>query len=313
MQARGAFGLPNVSLKDFARRAGTTGRTGLSQEQTLATTPPTTPPTTPARKTGSSDPRDDAFIREVDEAYREDELKKFVATWGRWILLAVVVGLAALGGWFWWTAEQQKRVEALSEQFSAALVKVESGGSTEALAELEKIGQSGNASYRALATMTKSGLALQGGELDKAVADLKRVVDDPQAAGPLRDVAEIKLLRLQFDTLTPADILKRTERFVAGDSPWFPVAGEMAALAHLKAGAPDKAGPLFYRIAADERTPQATRARAEQMAAALGQDVTKIAAEREKAAKAKADAETADAAEAGAEAPAAADDAGTAK
>jgi hypothetical protein len=258
----------------------------------LATTPPTTPPTSPGRRT---DPRDDAFIREVDEAYREDEFRKFVATWGRWILAAVVLGLAALGGWYWWKADQQKKVEALSEQFTAALVKVESGGSTEALVELEKIGQSGNPSYRALAAMTKSGLALQGGELDKATADLKRVVDDAQAPQPLRDVAEIKLLRLQFDTLKPEEILKRTEPFIAGDSPWFPVAGEMAALAHLKAGATDKAGPLFYRIAADERTPQATRARAEQMAAALGQDVTKIAAEREKAAKAKADAEQADA------------------
>lgn len=253
----------------------------------------TTPPTTPARKTGSSDPRDDAFIREVDEAYREDELKKFATTWGRWILLAVLLGLAALGGYYWWKADQQKRVEALSEQFTGALAKVESGGSTEALAELEKIGQSDNPSYRALAAMTKSGLALQGGEADKAAADLKRVVDDAQAPQPLRDVAEIKLLRLQFDQLKPADILKRTERFVTGDSPWFPVAGEMAALAHLKAGAPDKAGPLFYRIAADERTPQSTRARAEQMAAALGQDVTKIAADREKAAKAKAEADKA--------------------
>ncbi len=254
----------------------------------MATTPPTTPSNSPARK--SADPRDDAFIREVDEAYREDELKKFATNWGRWILLAVVIGLAALGGSFWWKAEQQKRVEALSEQFSAALGKVETGGSTEALAELEKIGQSDNPSYRALAAMTKSGLALQGGEVDKATADLKRVVDDAQAAQPLRDVAEIKLLRLQFDTLKPEEILKRTERFVTGDSPWFPVAGEMAALAHLKAGAPDKAGALFYRIAADERTPQSTRARAEQMAAALGQDVTRIAADREKAAKAKADA-----------------------
>lgn len=256
----------------------------------------TTPPTTPARSTGTpdpkadakADPRDDAFIREVDEAYREDELKKFASTWGRWILLAVALGLAALGGWYWWQADQQKRVDALSEQFSAALGKVETGGTTEAVVELEAIGKSDNPSYRALAAMTKSGIALQGGEADKAAADLKRVVDDAQAAQPLRDVAEIKLLRLQFDDLQPAEVLKRTERFLAGDNPWFPVAGEMAALAHVKAGAPDKAGPLFYRIAADERTPTSTRARAEQMAAALGQDVTKIAAERE--AKAKADA-----------------------
>jgi hypothetical protein len=277
--------LQNLSLKDLATRAaGANGSAGFSQEQTLATTPPTTP----ARTTGTPDPRDDAFIREVDEAYREDELKKFARTWGRWILLAVVVALAGLGGWYWYQADRQKRVEALSEQFSAALDKVESGGTTEAAAELDKIGQSDNASYRSLAAMARSGIALQGGEADKAAADLKRVVDDAQAAQPLRDVAAIKLLRLQFDDLQPAEILKRTEPFLAGDSPWFPVAGEMAALAHVKAGAPDKAGPLFYRLAADERTPQSIRARAEQMAAALGQDVTRIAADREAAAKARA-------------------------
>ncbi len=265
----------------------------------------TTPPTTPARTTGSPDPRDDAFIREVDEAYREDELKKFASTWGRWIVLAAVLGVAALGGWYWYQADRTSRVEALSEQFTAALTKVETGGSTEALAELETIGQSNNPSYRSLAAITKSGLALQGGELDKAVADLKRVADDAQAPQPLREVAQIKLLRLQFDTLKPAEVLSRTEPFIAGDSPWFPIAGEMAALAHLKAGAPEKAGPLFYRIAADERTPQSIRARAEQMAAALGQDVTKIATDREKAAKAKADAAVASAAPAAAPAAAA--------
>jgi hypothetical protein len=263
----------------------------------LATTPPTVPP-------ASRDPRDDAFIREVDEAYREDELKSFFRTWGRWILLAVALGLAALGGWFWWQAEQKRRIDALSEQFSAALTKVEGGQTTEAVAELAKIGQSGNPSYRALSAMTESGIALTGGETDKAAGHLRRVVDDAQAAQPLRDVATMKLLRLEFDKLPPAEVLKRTEPFLAGDSPWFPVAGEMAALAHLKAGAPDKAGPLFYRIAADERTPVSMRARAEQMAAALGRDVTKIADERAKAARAKAEAETAAAAAAATDAPA---------
>jgi hypothetical protein len=242
----------------------------------LATTPPTTPP-------ASRDPRDDAFIREVDEAYREDELKSFFRTWGRWIILAVAVCLAALAGWFWWQAEQTRKVEALSEQYSAALTKIESGSTTEAVAELEKIGTSNNPSYRALAAMAQSGIAITGAETDKATGHLRRVVDDAQVAQPLRDVAAMKLLRLEFDKLPPAEVLKRTEPFLAGDSPWFPVAGEMAALAHLKAGAPEKAGPLFYRIAADERTPVSMRARAEQMAAALGQDVTKIADERAKA------------------------------
>jgi hypothetical protein len=253
----------------------------------LATTPPTSPPLDgkPGQK---PDPRDDAFIREVDEAYREDELKRFVSVWGRWILLALVAGLAALGGWFWWQAEQQRRAEALSEQYSAALTKLEAGGTTEAVAELDKLGRADNPGYRALATIGSAGVALSGGEADKAAAALRRVVADPEAPQPLKDLATMKLLRLEFDRIPPAEVLKRTQPFLAGDSPWFPVAAEMAALAHIKAGSTDQAGPLFFRIASDERAPQSLRARAEQMAAALGQDVTRIEAERQRRAEAAA-------------------------
>lgn len=229
------------------------------------------------------DPRDDAFLREVDEAFREDELKKFARKWGRWILLAIGLGLAALGGWFFWQHQQNRSVEAVSEQFSQALTKLDSGDSTAAVDVLAKVGDSGNPSYRSLAGITQAGIAMNGGDNAKAIAALKQVADDSRAAAPLRDAATMKLLRLEFDDLEPAEILKRTAPYVNGDSPWFPIAGEMAALAHLKAGDQKAAGALFYRLAADEMAPASLRARAEQMAAALGQDVTKIVDDRVKA------------------------------
>jgi hypothetical protein len=261
------------------------------REQALATTP--TDPRT--------DPRDDAFIREVDEAYREDEMKKFIRRWGRWILLGIGLALAALGGWLFWSAEQTRRQEALSEQFSQALEKVDSGATPEAAKSLAEIAGGSNPSYRSLATMTEAGIALTGGDADKAVAGFRRVAEDPSVAQPLRDVAMMKQLRVEFDTLPPAEVIERTAPFLAGDSPWFPIAGEMAALAHLKAGEPAKAGPIFYRIAADERAPASMRARAEQMAAALGQDVTKIADARVRKAEADAKAANEEAAKAASE------------
>jgi hypothetical protein len=207
-------------------------------------------------------------------------MKKFLVIWGRWILLAVAIGLVALGGWLWWRAEQTRRIEAVSERFTTALEKAESGGSTEALKEYEAVADGPGSGYRALAGMAKSAIALSGGDEAKAVAALKQVAADAKAAQALRDVATMKQLRIEFDKLPPAEVLKRAEPYLAGDSPWFPIAGELAALAHLKAGAPEKAGALFYRIAADERSPQSLRARAEQMAATLGQDVTRIEDER---------------------------------
>lgn len=242
----------------------------------MATNPPA--PTVP-----KPDPRDDAFIREVDEAYREDEFKRFLSKWGVWLLLLALLVLGGIGGWMWWQAEQQRRIEALSEQFSAVLTKVDSGATTEAMAELEAIGQSSNPSYRSLAALTEAGIAMNGGDSDKALGAIGRVAGDARAPQPMRDAAVMKQLRIEFDRLEPAEIVKRTGPYLAGDSPWFPIAGEMAALAHLKAGSPEKAGPIFLRIAGDQRAPVSLRARAEQMAAALGEDVTTLAQARERA------------------------------
>ena len=61
-------------------------------------------------------------------------------------------------------------------------------------------------------------------------------------------------------------------------NPWFGVAGEMTALAHLKANEPAKAGQIFIAIAQDRTVAESLRARAEQMASSLGQDTTKILA-----------------------------------
>jgi len=257
----------------------------------LATTPPAPPP--------PSDPRDDAFIREVDRAYREDELRNLARRYGRWVVLAIALSLAALGGAMFWKAEQARKTGALSEQFSKALDQVDSGATTEAAQALTEIGASNNPSYRALATFTEAGIALNGGDIEKAGSDLRRIADDPDVAEPLRQAATMKLLRLEFDTISPQEVLKRAAPFVEGDSPWFPIAGEMAALAHMKAGDTQRAGALFFRIASDQRSPLSLRARAEQMAATLGQDVTKIAEAQARAREAGATA----AANAAAEAP----------
>lgn len=233
----------------------------------------TNPPAPPAK----TDPRDDAFIREVDEEYRKDEVSKLARRYGRWVLLAVGIGLAALGGFLFWQAEQKKALEATSERFSQALDKVESGDTSGAVPVLAEIAKGNSETYRGLSVMTDAGIALRGGENDKAAGLLRAVADDAKLAQPLRDAARMKLLRLEYDKLPPAEILKQLQPYLEGDNPWFPVAGEMAALAHIKAGSPEKAGPLFLRLAGDMRAPESVRGRAEQMAAVLGQDVTKLA------------------------------------
>jgi hypothetical protein len=68
--------------------------------------------------------------------------------------------------------------------------------------------------------------------------------------------------------------------------PWFGSAGELTALAYVKMGKDNLAGPIFAQIAKQERLPQTLRSRAQQMAGALGIDTVQVDAKSNAASKA---------------------------
>lgn len=226
------------------------------------------------------DPRDAAFIREVDEAYREDELKRLFNRYGRWVLLAVGIGLAAFGGWLWWQAEQGHRAEQMSEQFVGALSQIDSGATEGTAKTLGEIRQSGNPTYRALASLAEAGVALAKSDDARAATLYEGVADDAKVPQALRDAATLRFVSARFDQLDTPQVLAKLQPYLSDDSLWFPVAAELAATAHLRAGDRKTAADLFYRIAASERAPQSLRARSEQMVASLGRDVTELVERR---------------------------------
>ncbi len=249
----------------------------------MATTPPTNPPASPPLP---ADPRDEAFLREVDEAYRQEELANFWKRWGRWLLALVGAGVLAFGAYLLWQGERAKALDRTAEQFAEALDRLEGGDSVAAVETFSAL-ETGQGTYATLATLMQAAVATQGGDTERALAAYRRVVADARAPAPMRDVASFKALRLEFDTLPPAEVIARLQPYLEGDHPWGAAAAELAGLAHLKAGEPGAAGPLFLRAAADPRAPVSLRVRAEQMAAALGQDTRQIVEAMEREARAR--------------------------
>ena len=62
-------------------------------------------------------------------------------------------------------------------------------------------------------------------------------------------------------------------------APWFGSAGELVALAYVKMGKSDLAGPMFAAMAKDGGVPDSIRSRARQMAGVMGIDAVEIPAE----------------------------------
>ena len=219
---------------------------------------------------------DDAFLREVDEGVRRDQVASLWQRFGKIGIAVVVLLLAALAGYLWWRDAQAKAAGIAGEDFSQAVTKLEVGDGAVARPVLDRLAQDGPRGYATVARMMQASDAIGGGDTAKAVKLLDAVAADAAQPQPLRDAALLKSVRLTFDTTPPATVIARLKDLSVPGNAWFGIAGEMTALAHLKAGAPDKAKPLLTAIARDASQPSSLRSRAAQMAVAEGVDPAQL-------------------------------------
>ena len=71
-------------------------------------------------------------------------------------------------------------------------------------------------------------------------------------------------------------VIDRLKPLAKPGTAWFGSAGEMTAISYMKMGKDNLAGPIFAQIAKQEDLPQTLRARAQQMAGALGVDTVQL-------------------------------------
>ncbi len=220
----------------------------------------------------------EAFMREVDEAVRQDQLLTFWQRFGRWVIGIVIVGLAAFGGWLYWQHYSQTRSQAVSEEMDKAVVAAVGGGTPDAK-QLDTLANASQPGFRAGAQLLKAGTAARKGDGKAAIAAYKAMAADSALDQPYRDLALIRQTALEFETLQPQQVVDRLKPLAVEGAPWFGSAGELVAIAYMKMRKPDLAGPLFAAMAKDENVPQSIRSRARQMAGLLGIDAVDTPAE----------------------------------
>jgi hypothetical protein len=221
---------------------------------------------------------DEAFLREVDEGVRRDQVLSLWQRYGKIGIAVLVLFLGAVGGGLWWREEQVRRAGVAGEDLLLAIDKLGVGDVKVARPLLDRLAKDGPGGYRPLAQMmqaadavgTNAGPGTNGNA--RAVALLDAVAADTRQSQPLRDAALIKSVRLRYDNLPPATIIAALKDLSVPGNPWFGVAGEMTALAHLKAGAPEKAKPLLIAIVRDNSQSPSLRGRAAQLALSMGVD-----------------------------------------
>ncbi len=236
----------------------------------MALTPKSPPGTLPANSKDAA--AQETFLREVDDALREDQLRSLLTTRGWPIIALVVGGLLGLGGWLWYSDHVASVRDQQSETFVTALDALESNRTQTAKTAMDPLIKNGNPGYRAAVQITEAGIAQQAGKDADAAKMFAAVAADPALPGPYRDLATLREISANFDKLSPQTVIDRLKPLAVPGKPWFGSASELTALAYLKQGKTEAAGALLAGIAKDKTVPDTLRRRTRQLAGQFGAD-----------------------------------------
>ncbi len=227
------------------------------------------------------DRQEEVFMREVDEAVREDDLCGFMQKYGLWVAGLLVIGLSGLAGWIFYSNSLEEKSGIRSEEYVAAIDSVKQNNLDGAATALEPLQDAEQNGYRAAAKMMKANIALEKQDVKAAVAGYQAIVGDSDLPQPFRDLALVRQTVAEFDELEPQKVVDRLKPLAVPGNPWFGSAGEMVAISYLNMGKNDLAGPLFAQLAKDEAVPPTIRSRALQMAGQQGIDAVELESDEE--------------------------------
>ena len=216
----------------------------------------------------------ETFVREVDENLRRDRIRDFFTENKGWLIAALILFLAASGGMIWFQQHREKLAEQHVEQLAEVYKNIGSGKTSNVAQQLDDLSNSGSKAVRASALFTRAAFAIQQSDQKLAIATYKTIAGDGSLPQSYRDAALIRQTALEFDQLSPDQIVTRLRPLAKPGGPWFGSAGEMTALALIKQGKSKEAGQLFATIAKDKDAPQSLRDRSIQIAGSLGVDAS---------------------------------------
>lgn len=215
---------------------------------------------------------DAAFLREVDEELRRDQLARAWKRYGIAGIAAVVLGVLGFGGWQVWQAQRQSVAADQSELLSQAYQELGGARPDAAAAKLQALARADGAGYRALALLSQADLLLEKKDVRGAAAKFAAVAADRSLGQPFRDLALIRQTTAEFDMVKPQVVVDRLRGIAVPGNPWFGNAGELVAISYLRMNRRDLAGTIYGQIARAPDTPETVRARVVQIAGVLGVD-----------------------------------------
>jgi hypothetical protein len=228
---------------------------------------------------GRESPSSNEFIREVDEAVRQDRWLKLWRRYGSYVVaaaLAVVIGSAAGVGWRTW--QHSQRLEE-AKRYAEAQQLLRDARPAEAASAFAALAEDSSGGYRVLAQLRAAEAQAEAGDRAAARAALDRLAGDGDTAPVYRSLGELLAAQQQFaEAQTPAP--SELEALSGSNAPWRFSALELRALAQMQGGDTVAARQTLDDLLADPLTPPDLARRAAELLAFLGGPAAPAAGEQ---------------------------------
>ena len=212
----------------------------------------------------------DEFIREVDEAVRQDRWLKLWNRYGLYVMgaaLAVVVGAAAGVGWRAW---HDSRRQAEAERYMAAVELMRQDRPAEAAEAFGALAQDADSGYAVLSRLQAAQALGETGDAAGKLNMLDQLAGDQSASSLYRNLGQLLAAQQEFGEAGSEDLESQLKKLTATDNPWRYSALELTALAQLRAGDKEAARETLKSLVDDPRTPPDLSRRAAELLASLG-------------------------------------------
>ena len=211
----------------------------------------------------------EAFIREVTEEVKNDNLKQMWEKYGLYIILLVVLAITGAVSFEGFKSWRRTQSETWSDTYAYALNLENQGKYDESLKVLEQMEKTGGNIYSDIARLQTANILLEQGKNDEAVKILEEISADKSINKKLRDVSIIKLASYKLDNAPREEIDALLQPLIKENGSWTNITKEMTAMAAIRDGKIDEAQAIYNEILNTPNLPDGLKMRVQDMLSVL--------------------------------------------
>lgn len=223
--------------------------------------------------------RGDEFVREVDEAVRQDRWATLWKRYGAFLIGGVLAIVLGAGGGMAWREYQRSARLSEADQYAAAVQLLQQNQPAEAAEAFALLADDADSGYAVLARLRAAEARALAGEREAKLETLQQLAQDDDLTPMYRDLSRLLAAQLQLDQGEAEAVAGELDELTGADQPWNHVALELKALVQMRTGDHTAARRTLTGLASDPATPVNLARRSAELLTALGGPVAEEPAE----------------------------------